>query len=83
MRDPKWPQFGAWSEDAVEPREVCPRHQALHLTLRGRRQHLEAHAALPRHEDAVRHQRMGARGYLQSRAEKLAPARPLPFPAGQ
>jgi hypothetical protein len=24
-RDQKWPQFGAWSEDAVEPREVCPR----------------------------------------------------------
>ncbi|RKH31560.1 hypothetical protein D7X12_38330 [Corallococcus sicarius] len=28
LGDQKWPQFGAWSEDAVEPREVCPRHQA-------------------------------------------------------
>ncbi len=34
LRDPKWPQFGAWSEDAVEPREVCPRrrHQGCQAT---------------------------------------------------
>jgi len=32
LGDAKWPQFGAWSEDAVEPREVCPRrrHQGRH-----------------------------------------------------
>lgn len=27
LGDQKWPQFGAWSEDAVEPREVCPRRR--------------------------------------------------------
>ncbi|RKG62434.1 hypothetical protein D7X30_03800 [Corallococcus sp. AB011P] len=34
LGDQKWPQFGAWSEDAVEPREVCPRrrHQGRHTS---------------------------------------------------
>ncbi len=27
LREQKWPHFRAWSEDAVEPREVCPRRR--------------------------------------------------------
>ncbi len=52
-----------------------------------RQQCLEAHAALPRHKDAVRHHRVKMRRDLQGGAEKLdssqpyAPALPLVQPS--
>jgi hypothetical protein len=57
--------------------------QSLHLTLRGRRQRLEAHVALSQHEDAVRHQRVEMRRHLQRRAEELDERHGPDLPAPQ
>ncbi|ATB42201.1 hypothetical protein CYFUS_007678 [Cystobacter fuscus] len=63
-------QGPSFLQQAQHPMTHHPQ-QPLHLTLRGRRQRLEAHAALPRHEDAVRHQRVEVRRHLQGGAEEL------------
>jgi hypothetical protein len=70
-------QGPSFLQQAQHPMTHHPQH-LIHLTLRGRRQRLQAHTALPRHEDAVRHQRVEVRRDLQGGTEELPGARPAP-----
>ena len=86
LREQKWPHFRAWSEDAVEPCEVCPRrrHQRRQTTEELQPGEEEARGAVgqrmlhPVREAAILHTRQSLQRQRATRPIAAQPLQPLP-----